>query len=392
MPHANEPTAGEIDADSVRALAEALGEHHRTRARGGGGDDLDPAAETRELASRGARIRQRFPDLDPAASDALAQVERELETFLERHADRLRQRAADGRRSAELGPPLRLADCRLRDRPSIARRPETRSVASVRDVAVDLASLAADLAAAGRADLAERLLSGYAAATGDIEIYGVVDHYQRACTLARAADSENAEQARRWLLQARATRRPRLLPPMLVGVGGLVASGKSTIARMVAERMAAPRLEADRVAADLSESDPKRPLSEDFEPLVYGELLRRARVVLDSGRPVVLDACFPRRKERLGGRQLAGSCGLPFLFVECRVDATTAGARLDGRDDPGHEGDWRKLHHDLADRWEPVDELPADEHLALDCTLPLEACEQRLLARIPGAPSGHPIP
>lgn len=387
-----QPPPAELDADSVRALARVLADHHRSRARGGAAADLDPAAETLDLARHASLVRRRFPELDATAVAALTQVEAELHDFLERRVDRLRDRAVGGHRAAQAGPPLRLVDCRLDPEPAIVRAPGTPRTASVRDAAVDLASLASDLAVAGRADLSERLLSAYAAASGDFELYAVIDHYERACALARAADSGSADEARRWLLQARAIRRPPLLPPRLVAVGGLVASGKSTIARLLAERMAAPRLEADRVAAELSQADPGRSLAPDFEPHVYGELLRRARSVLDSGRPAVLDACFPRRNERRRARRLAVDSGLPFLFVECRVDADTARARLDDRDETGHRGAWRELHRNLAERWEPVDELPADEHLALDCGLPLETNEARLLSWIPATPAGYPLP
>jgi predicted kinase len=172
---------------------------------------------------------------------------------------------------------------------------------------------------------------------------------------------------------------------VLVAVGGLVASGKSTLARTLAARLGAERIDADRVRESLLGDRWDRSFDPGIEQEVYAELLRRAESVLDSGRLVVLDACFPLARHRLAARDLARRHAQPFLFVECRVDAATARARLAARDArAGHPG-WTQLYRGLAAHWQPVRELAPDEHLILETDRPFSqnepAFEAHLAAR-----------
>ena len=68
-----------------------------------------------------------------------------------------------------------------------------------------------------------------------------------------------------------------------------------------------------------------------FTEEVYAEVLRRARVVLDSGRPVVLDASFRTPAMRGAARRLATERGLPFRMVECRAAREVCRTRLRAR-------------------------------------------------------------
>ena len=185
----------------------------------------------------------------------------------------------------------------------------------------------------------------------------------------------------------------------LVAVGGLVASGKSSVSRAVAEALGAERVEADGLRAALlgvAGGDPAAHESlweRSAHPLtaeeVYGELLRRAERSLAAGRPVVLDACFPRESLRERARSMARRHGCRFLFVECRAGAATLRARLAERS-PGDGGAaWREIAAELAERWEPVGSLAPDEHLCLDTERPLEeaiAAVRAQLARRPDPP------
>ena len=169
--------------------------------------------------------------------------------------------------------------------------------------------------------------------------------------------------------------------PLLIGVGGLVASGKSSVARALAESLGVSRIEADRVRDSLlreapgsgvHESQWARHFEPEFESEVYRELLRRAEIDIASRRSVVLDACFPRSTQREAARGLAGRFGARFVFVECRVDETTHRKRLVEREaHPGERG-WMEIHRDLAERWETTKGLSPDEHWIADTTRPLE--------------------
>ncbi|MFW6086916.1 MAG: AAA family ATPase, partial [Myxococcota bacterium] len=211
------------------------------------------------------------------------------------------------------------------------------------DVCSDVAFLSMDLAYEGRADLAEVFLAAYARAAGDHDLYGLVDFYEsyRAYVrgkimsmlvadedVAAATRDRAAKRARRYYLLALAAERSPLVPPAVVAVGGVIASGKSTVAERVSLALGAPVVDTDRTRKQMMRVDVSENLgdgafqgayAEGRTEAVYAEVLRRAEVVLRSGRPVILDASFRRRGFRAQARDLAHRCAVPFRFVECRV-------------------------------------------------------------------------
>jgi aminoglycoside phosphotransferase family enzyme/predicted kinase len=281
------------------------------------------------------------------------------------------------------------------------------------DVCADVAFLSMDLEAHGRADLAERLLARYARESNDFDLFALVDFYEsyRAFVRAKvatmvAADSslddaarERAEgEARRHFLLALAESRRPLLPPVVVAVGGIIASGKSTIAELLADEVSAPVIEADRTRKSMLGIAPHEARHEaawsgaynpGFTDQVYAEVLRRAEVVLASGRPVVLDASFRSSVMRASARNLALARGVPFRFVECRADADVCRARLAERERTASVSDGRLAIFDaFRASFESVSELPAAEHIVLDTSRPVDASLEALRAHITTWPTG----
>jgi predicted kinase len=160
-------------------------------------------------------------------------------------------------------------------------------------------------------------------------------------------------------------------------VGGLLASGKSTVARLIADRISADVLSADEIRGDLFEEGAADAFVPGFSATVYAEVLKRARASLESGRPVVLDGTFRSRGTREAARRLAIDHGVPFLFVECRADPETCRARLRRRERERGQPGWVAMLEAFLELWEPVDELREDEHVVLDTTGPPEALEGR---------------
>jgi predicted kinase len=266
------------------------------------------------------------------------------------------------------------------------------------DVCADIAFLSMDLAWRGRVDLAERLLASYAREADDYDLFSVIDFYESYRAYVRAkiatfleADStlpwnvraHAAEEARRYFLLALSATRRSLVAPTLVAVGGVIASGKSTVAEWIASELGAPIVDADRTRKHMLGVAPTRPVSDaawsgayapEFTERVYGEVLRRAEVVLASGRPVVLDASFRSETMRRDARTLAARLGVPFKLVECRVSASTCRARLEQRANEESVSDGRlAVFDEFVARFEAMDELSASEHLAVDTSLSHEA-------------------
>ena len=281
------------------------------------------------------------------------------------------------------------------------------------DVCADLAFLSMDLVASGRPDLAERLLARYARESNDFDLYGLVDFYESYRAFVRAkvstfvladpaidvATRRHVEHdARRYFLLALAGHRRSLLRPAVVGVGGVIASGKSTVAVRLADAMSAPVVEADRTRKSMLGVDASRRLDEHawqgaydpgFTEKVYAEVLRRAEVVLASGRPVVVDASFRSRAMRRVVRDLAARFGVPFHFVECRADREVCRARLVERARAASVSDGRlEIFDAFCARFEPIDELSGDELTTVDTARPIEENVAALRARLETWPIG----
>jgi len=233
------------------------------------------------------------------------------------------------------------------------------------DVANELALLAMELEAAGRSDLAAGFVARCAEALDDFELYGVLDFYlcYRATVRAKIAAllatdpaarpelrAEKRLEAQRDFALARACVGRPLGAPGLVAVGGVIGSGKSTLAAMLGRALAAPVLSSDRTRkaiVGLAPNERGGPglYTPERTEATYTELIRRAEVVLDSGRTVILDATFedPRWRELAEG--VARAYGATYAFVEASCP------------------DWELLRRRLRDRALRGAESDADEAL-----------------------------
>jgi hypothetical protein len=165
----------------------------------------------------------------------------------------------------------------------------------------------------------------------------------------------------------------------LVVVGGWIASGKSTVARALGEWLGAPVLGADALRRELAGAGARDAQLPGFSERLYPELLARAGAALAAGGSAVLDGAFRSRRQRAEARALAARYGAAFRFVECRAPRATCRERLSRRGPAEEVRGWLALfEHFLEHEWQPVEELPAQEHLALDTTRPLEETLARL--------------
>jgi predicted kinase len=151
-------------------------------------------------------------------------------------------------------------------------------------------------------------------------------------------------------------------------------------------------IDADRTRKQLAGVDPNTPwhdsafsgrYDERATAAVYAELLRRARIVIESGRSVIVDASFRAAAQRAAACQLAQDCAVPFQFIECHTDPAISRARLAERERGQSISDGRlAIFEEFMARYEPVRELPAAVHVRVDTSEPLE----HTLARLDGSP------
>ena len=222
-----------------------------------------------------------------------------------------------------------------------------RRVSFAERAGADVAALSRDLRARGAAGLAEQLVAAYALEADD---YAVLERL--------GAPPGHGEL-------------------LVLAVGGLVATGKSTVAKYLARRIGAARVVADRVrGALLSEAGEEGAHELAWQPAfgdrIYAGLLERAGHVLASGRSVVLDACFPTEARRRKAAALAARYGARFVFARCEASEEDMVARLRLRDarDGGPPGGWEQLAREVEARWEPP---RPGKHVHIDTSLPRKA-------------------
>jgi uncharacterized protein len=381
--------AGRLDAGHIERLARELARFHSA------------APSTPEISVFGSadrirvNVRENFAQAHSRLSWIVSEAQqREVEegqlAFLEHRAELFAQRVQGGRIRDGHGD-LRLEHVYLDadGAPTIIDCIEFNERFRYADVCADIAFLSMDLAFHGRVDLKERLLASYASESDDHDLYALVDFYEsyrayvRAKISALALDSahlsrrhELERDARRYFLLSLASERAPDSRPRLIAVGGLIASGKSTLARALAADLALPWISSDRVRKYLCGVEPTTALSdaafdasysEEFSARVYTEVLRRAEVVLRSGRSVVLDASFRSRAARAGARALASRLDTPFILLECRAPLDVSRARLAERAKHPSESDGRsEIFDDFVARYEPITELDEGEHFVVD--------------------------
>ena len=233
------------------------------------------------------------------------------------------------------------------------------------DVAGEIAFLAMELEAAGHADLAAGFVARSAESLGDFDLYGVLDFYlcYRAWVRAKVAGFLACEPGVAWDLRnrkrieasrdfalARACAGRPLTAPALVAVGGVIGSGKSTLAGELGRGLAAPVISSDRTRKALAGLGPTtRGDSSLYTPertaQAYTEVLRRAGVVLDSGRTVIVDATFTEPHWRELASEQAAARSASFAFVEASCP------------------DWHILRERVRSRRLGLSESDADEAL-----------------------------
>jgi aminoglycoside phosphotransferase family enzyme/predicted kinase len=382
---------GELTVDIVDALAARIARFHADA------PTDERKAQFGSAAAVGSCVEDNFAETASTVTRYLRQeefdeIKRWQRAFLRDNLRLFEQRIAAGRVRDGHGD-LRLEHVYVAGDPSptIIDCIEFNDRFRYADVCSDVAFLSMDLAAHGRVDLAERLLSRYARESNDFDLFAFVDFYESYRAYVRgkiaslvaddgaipwSAQKEARDHARRYFLLALSSHRRSLLGPSVIAIGGLIASGKSTIADAVSGQMNAPVVDADRtrksmlgVAADRPVHDPAWQGAYDsaFTDKVYAELFRRANVVLASGRPVVIDASFRSRAHRNAARDLARANRAPFLFVECRVSRELTKARLEARSRGPAVSDGRLAIFDaFAAEFEAVTEFSEHEHFAID--------------------------
>ncbi|MTD59607.1 AAA family ATPase [Amycolatopsis sp. RM579] len=211
----------------------------------------------------------------------------------------------------------------------------------------DVAFLAMDLERLGAPELGEELLNEYARFSGDPAPPALRHHYlayrafvrvKVACLRHQQGDPAAAELARAYAeITVRHLRRGTV---RLILVGGLPASGKSTLAGAIADHLGATVLRSDRVRKELAGFPPEHSAPDEYErglytpahtEQTYAELGRRAEKLLSYGETVVLDASWNSADRRADVIAVSARTHSPLAPLRCWAPETTTAARLASR-------------------------------------------------------------
>jgi predicted kinase len=222
------------------------------------------------------------------------------------------------------------------------------------DVASEIAFLAMELEAADRADLAHAFVNAYIEETGDETAREILPFYicYRAFVRGKvisfqldepevpAIQREAAQQEARSLFDLAAAYACGPTQPMLLMIGGMMGTGKSTLTLALQNELGWALYSSDIVRKQLAHVDPELPNADaygqglydpDRTACTYEALLLKAEAALVRGRSVLLDASFARRLYRQQAAQLAVAQGASCLFVECVCPRALALTRLSSR-------------------------------------------------------------
>ena len=154
------------------------------------------------------------------------------------------------------------------------------------DVALDIAFLVMELRAAGRAELGEYFVHRFVRETGDHALYPLLDFYcayralvraKIACLIAgdsvggRRQAAAQAEEARSLLALTEALENGSPDRPLVLAIGGQVASGKSTLAEALAERFGLPVVSSDVTRKSLAGLPATQPGARRCTPSAFTE-------------------------------------------------------------------------------------------------------------------------
>ncbi len=238
------------------------------------------------------------------------------------------------------------------------------------DPIADMAFAAMDFIYHGRRDLADAFCEAYYRESGDQEGRALLDLYicYRASVRAyvdslkfletevpRGERRQAQKSAAAHALLALVQLEPPARRPCLLLVAGLPGTGKSTLARALAEKAEFEILRSDVVRKELAARQQYHAnlYTEEWDARTYAACLEQAISLLHQGKRVIVDATFRREHHRGMFLQAGRRCCVPTGMILCLAEPSIIQARLRQRRHDASDADWT-VYQMLAQAWEPL--------------------------------------
>ncbi len=384
--------AGDLGTDQIDRLARRIARFHQ-RGRLGAPSPFTPAEWLGRIEGpvlENLRTLREHYCGGPEGARAEG-LEAAAHGFVQRHSERFERRRREGRAVDGHGD-LQLQHVWFRSaesEPLVIDCVEFQDNFRLIDAASDLAFASMDLRYRGRSDLSERLLRNYARECDDFDLYSVIHYYEsyRAAVRGKVAVLAAADRAIRLQQHrdAEASARRHLdlaielladgRPGALVLLCGVVGTGKSSVAELLAEVAGGVVIGSDRTRKHQVGLEPheRPPAGMDLydagrTEAVYRGLLERARPIVESGRVAVLDATYSSAGRRMDARRWAETRRVHAFLIEARCTPELAMERLAHREaegrDPSDAGP--ALYQQSVQRFEATEEWPLRDRKIVD--------------------------
>lgn len=256
------------------------------------------------------------------------------------------------------------------------------------DVMSDVAFLVMDLCDKAAEPLAWRFLNRWLEQIGDYDGLNVLRYYMAYRALVRAKvaalrlgqeglEPTEAKHQRELLVSyvELALKLSHTGPKALILMHGVSGSGKTFIARQLASWLGAIQVRSDverkRVRTPDSDSaDDQNRYSEKSMQETYEQLQSIARLVINSGFPVIIDATFSKQSYREEFSRLADELHVPFQIVSCEAPLEVLRERVIRRQEAKcdvSEADTQVLEHQLS-TFVPLSEREQKQTIFIDTT------------------------
>jgi aminoglycoside phosphotransferase family enzyme/predicted kinase len=360
---------GELTADLLERVADRLAAFHASAERPSDARELGGF----ETVSRNARenFEEMTPDVGRTVSEnVFSRLREQSDEALERLRPIIEERArrgtaCDGHGDLRLEHVYVLPDPPPRDLAIIDCVEFSRRF-RVGDPVSDVAFTVMELLSHGRAELARAFAERYLSSSQDDRGAELLPFYVAYRSLVRAKvrgielrqpeipearRSSSLRKAKAHFLLALGELEPQKSRPVLVLVGGLPGTGKSTLARSLAGEAHCEVIRTDVVRKELTSG--AGVYTEEWVRRTYDECRSRAETMLFEGKRVVVDATFADEAERLAFLHAGAALSVPVVWFVCRASEPTVRARLLARKGDASDADF-SVYETLRKRWDPA--------------------------------------